>query len=534
MEHQAGFLAGFILYLLAMMAIGWWASARQRAAAKRLGQNSAAQQGEDFLLGGRSLPFWLTLGTTVATMVGTGSSMGAVGYAYHHGWAGTLYGLGGAVGILLLAWWFAPLRALRFMTMSEELSYYVGADAWVKNLVGLTIFIACIGWLGAHILGGSMYLAWLTGIDQNQAKLLIAFGFTVYVMIGGYTAVVWTDAIQALILFAGFVLMAVFALDAVGGWQPLQQSIAQHQLLPMSLLPSLSLALAILVGVLATPSFRQRIYSGVNVATVRRSFIWSGALYLGFCVIPALLGAVAWLLDPSLQNPAYAFPYLALELLPWGLGVLVLLAGISATMSSASSDAIAAVTVLLRDLYALIFRRTPAAENVVRYSRFGLAGTVALALSFALLADNIISYITGMIAMLMSGMCVVALLGRFWLRFNRFGALTALTVAPLVSLAVILQPHWLVFWGNPVIPAVLLSAAAAVVVSLLTPPVAISRAEALSILAAQRAAMEGQSVLSKTNAPAAELPKTQITAVSIQSADVVDESSTDTSPEPCR
>ncbi|MBU2278324.1 MAG: hypothetical protein KKB45_05940, partial [Gammaproteobacteria bacterium] len=89
-------------------------------------------------------------------------------------------------------------------------------------------------------------------------------------------------------------------------------------------------------------------------------------------------------------------------------------------------------------------------------------------------------------------------------------------------------------WGNPVIPAVLLSAAAAVVVSLLTPPVAISRAEALAILAAQRAAMEGQSVLSKTNAPTAELPKTQITAVSIQSADVVDESSTDTNPEPCR
>ena len=250
-EQQWLFLAGFAVYLLAMIMLGWWVSRRR--------QGEAQQSGEDFLLGGRALPFWLMLGTTVATMVGTGSSMGAVGYAYHHGWAGTLYGIGGAFGILLLAWLFAPLRNLRFMTMSEELSYYVGADALVKNLVALIIFVACIGWLGAHILGGSMYLAWLTGIDQNQAKLLIAFGFAIYVVIGGYTAVVWTDAIQALILFAGFILMALFALHAVGGWDVLQQSMRDHQIATPKLLPSISLAAAIGVGVLATPSFRQRI-----------------------------------------------------------------------------------------------------------------------------------------------------------------------------------------------------------------------------------------------------------------------------------
>lgn len=497
MTEQTGFLVGFLLYLLAMIALGWWASIRQQGPK---GSKSAAEQGEDFLLGGRRLPFWLTLGTTVATMVGTGSSMGAVGYAYQHGWAGTLYGVGGALGILLLAWWFAPMRELRFMTMSEELSYYVGADSWVKNLVALLIFIACIGWLGAHILGGSIYLSWLTGMSQHEAKMLIAFGFAIYVIIGGYTAVVWTDAIQALILFSGFILMALFSLHAVGGWQVLQQSIDQHQIASPGVLPSLSLAVAILVGVLATPSFRQRIYSGLNVSTVRRSFIWSGGLYLGFCLLPAVLGAVAWLLQPELKNPAFAFPYLALELLPWGLGLLVLLAGISATMSSASSDAIAAVSVLLRDLYALLWRQTPPAAQVVLLSRLGLVLVVAVALLFALLADNIMTYITNMIAMLMSGMCVLGVIGRFWLRLNRTGALAALVVAPAVSLLLFNQPTWLAFWGNPVIPAVLASAAAAVIGSLLTQAPTVSRAQALALLNQQRAAMEGQ----VTPAPAAD------------------------------
>ena len=99
------FLVGFIIYAIAMIWLGWFVSRNQKS-------------GEDFLLGGRSLPLFLTLGSTVATMVGTGSSMGAVGFGYSNGWAGMLYGVGGAVGILLVAWLFAPVRKLRFMTMS--------------------------------------------------------------------------------------------------------------------------------------------------------------------------------------------------------------------------------------------------------------------------------------------------------------------------------------------------------------------------------------------------------------------------------
>ena len=205
------FLVGFIIYALAMIWLGWYVSRHQKS-------------GEDFLLGGRSLPLFLTLGSTVATMVGTGSSMGAVGFGYSNGWAGMLYGVGGAIGILLVAWLFAPVRKLRFMTMSEELSYYTGGSHLIKNLVGIMIFIASIGWLGAHILGGSMYLAWATGINLTVAKIIIAMAFAIYVIIGGYSAVVWTDTIQALILFFGFILMAILAVVHVGGWDAIVQA----------------------------------------------------------------------------------------------------------------------------------------------------------------------------------------------------------------------------------------------------------------------------------------------------------------------
>ncbi|MDF4405730.1 sodium:solute symporter family protein, partial [Vibrio parahaemolyticus] len=166
----------FLLYAFVMMFIGWYVTRHQKT-------------GEDFILGGRKLPMLLTLGSTVGTMVGTGSSIGAVSFGYSNGWAGMLYGIGGATGILLTAWLFAPVRNYRFMTMSEEICYYTGGSRLVKNLVAILIFLASIGWLGAHILGGGLYLAWAADIDITVAKIIIAVGFVFYVGIGGYKAV---------------------------------------------------------------------------------------------------------------------------------------------------------------------------------------------------------------------------------------------------------------------------------------------------------------------------------------------------------
>ena len=65
------------------------------------------------------------------------------------------------------------------------------------------------------------------------------------------------------------------------------------------------------------------------------------------------------------------FPYLALEVLPGWVGIVVLIAGLSATMSSASSDAITAVSILLRDLLLALGGRVPENAQVINLSRLG-------------------------------------------------------------------------------------------------------------------------------------------------------------------
>ncbi len=481
--NTAVFLVAFSVYILFLIWLGWFVSRKQ-------------ESGEDFLLAGRGLPVFLILGTTVATMVGTGSSIGAVGFGYENGWGGALYGLGGAIGILLAAWWFAPIRELRFMTMSEELSYYVGANRLVKNLTGFLIFLACIGWLGAHILGGGMYLAWIADMDLRVAKTIVALGFSIYIVIGGYSAVVWTDTIQVVILFFGFLLMAVLAIQQTGGWSSLMsaqlpESTSLLGVQQIGRLHAVSLVVVIAVGVLATPSFRQRIYSSESVRSARTSFVWSGSIYLLFSFIPALIGMAAFALNPELANRNFAFPFLAIEVLPLYVGVIVLIAGLSATMSSASSDAIAGVTILMRDLYVMVKGEMPSREKVILYSRVALVAVIGLALLLALTSDDIIAYITNMIATIMSGMFTCGVLGRFWPRFNWQGAVGALVTGSVVSAAVLLYDGGTDYWGNPIIPATIGAMAAGIIISLITPKSPITPEEAQQILDKERDQMEG-------------------------------------------
>lgn len=476
------FLSAFSIYIIFLIFLGWWVSRKQEG-------------GEDFLLAGRGLPLLLIMGTTVATMVGTGSSIGAVGFGYENGWAGTLYGIGGATGILLAAWWFAPVREYRFMTMSEELSYYTGASMVVKNVVGVLIFLACVGWLGAHILGGGMYLAWVVDIDITVAKVIVALGFSIYIVIGGYRAVVWTDTIQVIVLFFGFILMVVLAIQQSGGWSSMMalqelDSVSFLGIHKIGGIHAVSLAVVIAVGVLATPSFRQRIYSSESVSAARKSFIWSGGIYLLFSFIPALIGMAAFALNPELDNRNFAFPFLAIEVLPVTVGVIVLIAGLSATMSSASSDAIAGVTILMRDIYVIFKGEIPPREKVVFLSRVALVGVIAIALLMALTSDDIITYITNMIAMVMSGMFTCGMLGRFWPRFNWQGAIAAIIGGFLASLAVLITNGGNEFWGNPIIPSLIVSVSAGFIISIITPESKITPEEARKILDDEREKME--------------------------------------------
>lgn len=131
---------------------------------------------------------------------------------------------------------------------------------------------------------------------------------------------------------------------------------------------------------------------------------------ISFAVLPAMVGMAAYSLNPNLESPDMAFPYLATEVFPLALGAFLLVAGLSATMSSGDSDAVTAVTILLRDVVHMVTGRMPKKEKMVLYSRVGLSGVLALALAGALVADTAIGYITTMISTILTGLFVASVL----------------------------------------------------------------------------------------------------------------------------
>ncbi|MCY9786481.1 sodium:solute symporter family protein [Nocardiopsis sp. EMB25] len=481
-ETHMGYLVALFAAVLFMLGISWWVARRTSG-------------GEDFLLAGRKLGTPLLMGSALATLVGTGSTLGAMGFAYENGWAAALYGIGGAIGVFLLVWIFANVREHGFMTFSEEMSYYYGASRAVKGVVAVLLFLASVGWLGAHIMGGAMYLSFLTGMDANLAKVVVALGFGLYTVVGGYLAVVITDAVQGTILFLGFTILAVLALVAVGGFDGMHEGVSDEAASMLGVgalgpLPALSLAVVNAVGVLATPSFRQRIYSAVNVRTVRRSFLLTGVLFAVFSLLPAVAGMSASALAPGLENPDMAFPYLATTLFPMWVGAFLLVAGLSATMSSGDSDAIVGVTILMRDISQVVTGRLPKAERLVAYSRWALAAVLLLALAFALLATTIIGYINMMISTVLTGLLVASLLGKFWPRATWQGGIAAMVGGSAAALVVNNVDAYSDFWGNAVLPSLVVALIAGVVVSLVTPRTTVTREEALRRLAEERAELE--------------------------------------------
>lgn len=440
------FIIAFLIYAGLTIAFGCYMARNQST-------------GSQFLFADKSLPLFLTLGTTIATMVGTGSSMGAVGKGYLAGWAGSLYGIGGAFGIVLLAALFAPVRKFQFSTMADEFAHYTHNSPQVRKIVSFFILLSSIGWLGAHILGGAKYLELVSGWNPVLAKSIIAIAFGTYVIIGGYRAVVWTDSLQAIVLFTGFISVAVLVIINTGGWAGIQAAnqatLEAHGAPPV--LHSLSLMLSIAVGVLGTPSYRQRLYTAKDEGVVRRAFYFSGGLYAAFAILPAIIGIGAWQAHPGLESADHAFPYMAMNVLPVWAGLVVILAGMSATMSSASSDAVAGTSSWIRDILPKLRKKPLGDREELTHSRIGLGVMILAALGMALAYDGIIDYITSMIGILMGGMCVAGILGRFWKRFSASGMISSIVGGSLMALTVELIPAWKAYWGNPIIPCVLFS-----------------------------------------------------------------------------
>ena len=105
------------------------------------------------------------------------------------------------------------------------------------------------------------------------------------------------------------------------------------------------------------------------------------------------------------------------------LGLLFLIAGLSATMSSADSEVIAGVTVFLTDIYTVFTKKEIKNEEIPKYSKYALVLTLIIAFLITLYAKDVMGYINDVVGGIAPGVGVAIILGRFWKKASWQGGL---------------------------------------------------------------------------------------------------------------
>jgi SSS family solute:Na+ symporter len=463
------------------------------------------KDGEDYLLAGRKLPFILLLGTVSATLIGTGSSLGATANGFRQGWYGSLYGLGGALGMFVLAFLFCSERDYKFMTLSEEMQFRFGGNRHIRDVMGFFLFIAEVAWLGNHMNGGGTYLSYVTGLSPITSRLITMFGFGVYVFVGGYLAVVLTDNIQILLILGGFILILIRAIPAAGGWQAINDAyvtagnpgaMSFYGLAGMSIMAAVSLTYTVGISQIGTPGFRTRVYSAVSDSAARKAFFYSGVLLFFFSLIPAVIGMAGFAIATRegatavLANPNFTFAYIATTVLGPTLGLLFLIAGLSATLSSADSDAMAGITILLVDVYSTVTGKSVPKEKMVAYSRVGLVITLIIAFLATLFIQDIIGYISNVVGSLIPSIAMMMFLGKYWKRATWQGGMACIFCGTVFGfLYLLVKPFQQIMAGiftGPAIPVSIVALLAGIIVSLATPRNTVSEEDALRMVIESR------------------------------------------------
>ena len=495
-SHSIMFVVGFIFYIGIMITIGTLAS-------------RGKSNGKDYLTGGAQLPLFLIFATMGATFIGTGSALGATANGFRSGWYGSAYGLGAALGLMSLVWMIKVTkpRSKGFITMAEEAQYLFNGSRRMKVVMAFMMYFVEIAWLGNHINGGGTYLAYITGIDPVLARLITVGGFGIYVIIGGYLAVVWTDLIQLCIIVVGFVAIVLIAVPVAGGWGEITAvingagkggNLSFYGVGTAGVMGLVSLIWGIIIPGLGTPTYRMRIYTAKDDKTASSAFTRSALLLLVFSLIPAIIGMAAFAIATKngaasvLERPDFAFAYVATVVLGPVLGLAFMIAGLSATLSSGDSDAIAGVTILIQDIYPVFAKKPLPQEKIKSWSRIGLVITFALAFFATLFAKDVMGYILNVIGSVIPGVSVAMFLGAVWKRATWQGGIASLVSGAIFGVLYLGAPPFQAFirgiFAGPAIPATIITLIIAVVVSLITPEGTLTHDERMAAVERSRAA----------------------------------------------
>ena len=423
-------------YFLVIAAIAAWVMTRKQTST------------EDYFLAGRNIGWFIVGASIFASNIGSEHIVGLAGA-----------GAGGKIPMLIyelhawlvitLGWVFLPfyIRSGVF-TMPEFLERrFSPGTRWFLSVFSLIAYV--LTKVSVTVYAGGIVIASILHIDFWFGALATVILTGIYTILGGMRAVVYTEALQTIVLVIGAATLTFIGLDAVGGWGGLRESLEPGYLNmwrppsdPDFPWPSLVITSTI-VGLwywCTDQYIVQRVLAAKNITAGRRGTIFGGLLKL----LPVFLFLIPGVIALALKNrgelqwetPDGAFAALLMDKMPVGFRGLVVAGLMAALMSSLASVFNSCSTLFTVDIYKKLYPATPE-KKLLNVGRIATGVVVILGILWIPIMQNIsgvlYEYLQSVQAYIAPPIASVFLLGIFYKRINSQGAMTTLIVGLTVA-----------------------------------------------------------------------------------------------------
>ena len=194
-----------IVYFLAIAGIAAWSMKKKKDTA------------QEYFLAGRNVGWFVVGASILASNVGSEHVVGLSGTAAESGLVMGHYELHSWI-VLLLGWVFIPfyIRSGVF-TMPEFLERRYNSSArWFLSVVSLLSYV--LTKVSVTVYAGAVVIATFMGFDFWTSAFVLVILTGVYTVLGGMRAVVYTEALQAVLLIIGSLILTLMGLSELGGW----------------------------------------------------------------------------------------------------------------------------------------------------------------------------------------------------------------------------------------------------------------------------------------------------------------------------
>ena len=415
-----------------------------------------------FMAGGGRIPGWVLALSIFATYVSSISFLALPAKAYLSNWNVLVLSFSIPIAAGVAAVWFVPFY--RRMTGVSAYSFLEDRFGFWSRAYASGCFLLMQGVRSGMILFLlALLLKALLGFSIPIVILVVGASTVVYSMLGGLQAVVWTDAVQAILLIGGALLCLVVLgctlPDGLAAGLKTAFDADKFSLGSFSVSEwgSETFWVTFAYGVFLNlqnfgidQSYTQRYVAAKSEKEAVRSMFSGAMLYLPVSLVFVAIGTLLWVWvnghpgvvpDDVLAKSDAVFPWFIVNRLPKGITGLLVAAIIAAAMSTVSATLNSGATVLLED-YRKRFAKTPVPPgSQIRFLRGTTVALGVFSICVALAVMNVTSVLTtwwAVQSVISGGMLGLFLLGAFARRTGKVHAAVATVLGIVVVVWIVI------------------------------------------------------------------------------------------------